>query len=93
MSLNHVFAVSFLSCKGDGGWVHRLNVLQSNECKSSPFQIAGNIAAHHMRVDETGVQVEYLGLQKDLTKGGKKPQPSEEPITPMGCFVLTIERK
>lgn len=89
--LNYVFRVSFRSAVNDGSYVSRLTVLQSNECVSSPAQLAGNIAAHHLKVYETGVRVQFLGLQEDRTKNGSQPQP-ESPITAMSPFVLTIER-
>ena len=92
--LNYVFAVSFLSSKDDGSWTQvRFRVLQSNECKNSAYVLAGNIAAHHLKPEERGVRVEYLGLQEDQTKSGKKPQNPEAPITPMCCFTLEIRKE
>ena len=91
--LNYVFRVSVLSCAGDGKWVQRCTVKQSNECKSSPAQLAGNIAANYLRVDETGVQVEFLGLQEDTTRDLYKLKVGpDKPITECNPFVLTLCR-
>mgnify|MGYP003499840044 CR=1 len=90
--LVYVFKVSFRSAANDDSYVPRLTVLQSTECKSTPAQMAGNIAAHHLKVYESGVRVEFLGLQEDRTKGGKKPQLSALPITQCNPFTLTLRR-
>jgi len=90
--LNYVFAVSFLSAADDGSWTPvRFHVRQSHTCKDSEKVLAGNIAARHLIPGEKGVKVQFLGLQEDLTRGGKQPQP-ESPITPMNCFTLTLVR-
>ncbi len=91
--LLYVFSVEVLSCKGDGSWVERPRVLQLNTCKESERVIAGNIAAHHLKPGERGVCVRFLGLQVDTTNGGKKPQSTDEPITPMNPFTLTLIRE
>ena len=90
--LIYVFSVEVLSCKDDGSWVERPRVLQLNTVKNSVYVIAGNIAAHHMKPTERGVRVRFLGLQEDKTNGGKKPQPSDEPITLMNPFTIELKR-
>lgn len=81
----YVFKLLFRSCANDGSYVDRgTSVRQSCDCKSTPQQLAGNIAAHYLKVTETGVKVEFLGTQEDR-KGA--------PIISMNPFVLTLERK
>lgn len=88
--LNYVFQVLVQSCSNPEEWVERLIVRQSNECKSSPQQIAANIACHHLKL-ESGIKVEFLGLQDDTTNGGKHPQ-QDKPITRLNPFFVCIMR-
>ena len=89
--LLYVFQLYVLSTDGIT-WIERQRILQLNDCKETERVIAGNIAAHHLQPGINGVRVKFLGLQKDLTKGGKHPQPLYEPITPMNPFTLTLVR-
>lgn len=84
----YVFKVSFQSCADPGVWNERLTVRQSNECRSTPAQLAGNIAAHHLTAVESGVRVEFAGLQETDKKGAPKGD-----VTPCNPFTLTLERR
>lgn len=86
VKLNYVFELTFRSVINPDGWVTRslAPIRQSNECKSTPYQLAGNIAAHYLKPAERGVRVRFLGLQEDGDWNG--------PITPMNPFTLTLIR-
>lgn len=82
--LNYVFRVALLSCSGNGQWIERCTVKQSNDCKTPLVALAGNIASHYLKTTETGIKVCFVGLQEDGKQGA--------PITEMNPFEMTVIR-
>lgn len=85
IELDHLFRVSFLSSKHDGSWVMRHHAAAPTTKAPDPYSTACGVAVKNMRVTETGVRVEYLGLQES----GKR----DAPITEMNPFTVEIVRK
>lgn len=92
--LNYVFRVSVQSCSNPDLWIERSLVRHSNTGKSSPQQLAGIFAAHHLKPDERGVRVEFLGLQAEVPsiRNSVWEIDPAAPITPLNPFTLTLQR-